>query len=236
MTPPEVTKIEGIKRDIGRKNSVDLRESKQVPAVLYGPNVAENIHFSVSELELEKILAVPQTKLQDITIDGTSYRTLLKKVEFDPITDRPLHADFYVLSDTHRVSLRVPVRLIGTPKGVREGGGRLFQPLRIIRIKVLPERIPAEFTINVTDMEIGDSLHISDLDMDGIIPLDSVQRTIVTIRPPKGETLSAYKKGEEPAAEESEATEGQAPAEDGSEAQAEGGAEAAEGADESSES
>jgi large subunit ribosomal protein L25 len=224
MTPAEVTKIEGFKRDIGRKNSVDLRENKQVPAVLYGPNVAENIHFSVKELELEKILAVPQTKLQDITIDGTSYRTLLKKVEFDPITDRPLHADFYVLSDTHRVTLRVPVRLVGTPKGVREGGGRLFQPLRIIRIKVLPERIPAEFTIDVSEMEIGDTLHISDLDMSGIIPLDSEQRTIVTVRPPKGETMSAYKKGEE--GEEG----GETPTEGGSEAPAEspaeGGAEA----------
>lgn len=227
MTPAEVTKIEGFKRDIGRKNSVDLRENKQVPAVLYGPNVEENIHFSVSELELEKILAVPQTKLQDITIDGTSYRTLLKKVEFDPITDRPLHADFYVLSDTHRVTLRVPVRLVGTPKGVREGGGRLFQPLRIIRIKVLPERIPAEFTIDVSEMEIGDTLHISDLDMSGIIPLDSEQRTIVTVRPPKGETMSAYKKGEE--GEEGEEG-GETPTEGGSEAPAEspaeGGAEA----------
>ena len=220
MTPPEVTKIEGIKRDIGRKNSVELRESKQVPAVLYGPNVAENIHFSVSELELEKILAVPQTKLQDITIDGTSYRTLLKKVDFDPITDRPQHVDFYVLSDNHRVSLRVPVRLVGTPKGVREGGGRLFQPLRIIRIKVLPARIPAEFSIDVSEMEIGDSLHISDLDMDGIIPLDSIQRTIVTIRPPKGETMSAYKKDGEEGEEGEEGAE--TPAEGGSEAPAEG--------------
>lgn len=186
MTPPEVTKIEGIKRELGRKSASDLRASRRVPAVLYGPNVTDNIHFSVEEIALEKILSVPTTKLQDITIDGQNYRTLLKNVEFDPITDKPLHADFYVLSDSHPVSLKVPIRLIGTPRGVLEGGGRMFQPLKIMRIKVLPNKIPADFSLDVSHLIIGDALRVSDVDMDGIIPLDASTRTIVVIKPPKG--------------------------------------------------
>ncbi len=186
MTPPEVTKIEGIKRELGRKSASDLRASRRVPAVLYGPNVTDNIHFSVEEIALEKILSVPTTKLQDITIDGQNYKTLLKNVEFDPITDKPLHADFYVLSDSHPVSLKVPIRLIGTPRGVLEGGGRMFQPLKIMRIKVLPDKIPADFSLNVSHLNIGDVLRVSDVDMDGIIPLDASTRTIVVIKPPKG--------------------------------------------------
>ncbi|RPF79305.1 MAG: 50S ribosomal protein L25 [Rhodothermaceae bacterium TMED105] len=186
MTPPEVTKIEGIKRELGRKSASDLRASRRVPAVLYGPNVTDNIHFSVEEIALEKILSVPTTKLQDITIDGQNYRTLLKNVEFDPITDKPLHADFYVLSDSHPVSLKVPIRLIGTPRGVLEGGGRMFQPLKIMRIKVLPDKIPADFSLDVSHLKIGDALRVSDVDMDGIIPLDASSRTIVVIKPPKG--------------------------------------------------
>lgn len=186
MTPPEVTKIEGIKRELGRKSASDLRASRRVPAVLYGPNVTDNIHFSVEEIALEKILSVPTTKLQDITIDGQNYRTLLKNVEFDPITDKPLHADFYVLSDSHPVSLKVPIRLIGTPRGVLEGGGRMFQPLKIMRIKVLPDKIPADFSLDVSHLKIGDALRVSDVDMDGIIPLDASTRTIVVIKPPKG--------------------------------------------------
>lgn len=186
MTPPEVTKIEGIKRELGRKSASDLRASRRVPAVLYGPNVTDNIHFSVEEIALEKILSVPTTKLQNITIDGQNYRTLLKNVEFDPITDKPLHADFYVLSDSHPVSLKVPIRLIGTPRGVLEGGGRMFQPLKIMRIKVLPDKIPADFSLDVSHLKIGDALRVSDVDMDGIIPLDASTRTIVVIKPPKG--------------------------------------------------
>lgn len=186
MTPPEVTKIEGIKRELGRKSASDLRASRRVPAVLYGPNVTDNIHFSVEEIALEKILSVPTTKLQDITIDGQNYRTLLKNVEFDPITDKPLHADFYVLSESHPVSLKVPIRLIGTPRGVLEGGGRMFQPLKIMRIKVLPNKIPADFSLDVSHLIIGDALRVSDVEMDGIIPLDASTRTIVVIKPPKG--------------------------------------------------
>jgi large subunit ribosomal protein L25 len=200
MTPPEVTKIEGIKRELGRKSASDLRASRRVPAVLYGPNVTDNIHFSVEEIALEKILSVPTTKLQDITIDGQNYRTLLKNVEFDPITDKPLHADFYVLSDSHPVSLKVPIRLIGTPRGVLEGGGRMFQPLKIMRIKVLPDKIPADFSLDVSHLKIGDALRVSDVEMDGIIPLDGTTRTIVVIKPPKGalaDTLASSEEGDE---------------------------------------
>ena len=212
MTPPEVTKLEGIKRELGRKSASELRATRRVPAVLYGPNVTDNIHFSVDEIALEKILSVPTTKLQDITIDGQNYRTLLKNVEFDPITDKPLHADFYVLSDSHPVSLRVPIRLIGTPRGVLEGGGRMFQPLKIMRIKVLPERIPADFSLDVSHLQIGDTMRVSDVEMDGIIPLDATTRTIVVIKPPKGALVDAAAELEE---EEGEAAEGAAEGNEG---------------------
>src|SRR5690554_4411701 len=97
MTQPELYKLEGEKRDLGSKSSDALRENLRIPSVLYGPKIKENVHFSVSEVDLEKILSVSQTKLQELTVDGKVHKTLLKNVEFDPVTDRPLHADFYVL-------------------------------------------------------------------------------------------------------------------------------------------
>ena len=145
MPYPELIKIEGTPRELSKKANKALRTAKRVPAVLYGPEVKENIHFSVDELKLEKILRRAQTKLQELTIDGKVYKTLLKRTEFDPVTDRPIHADFYVLSDNHKVTLRVPIKIVGTSRGVIEGGGRMFQPMKFIRIRVLPEFIPAEF-------------------------------------------------------------------------------------------
>lgn len=186
MAYPELIKIEGTPRELSKKANRALREEKRVPAVLYGPEVEENSHFSVDELELEKILRRAQTKLQELTIDGKVYKTLLKRMEYDPVTDRPIHADFYVLSDNHKVTLRVPVRIKGTARGVVEGGGRMFQPMKFVRIRVLPKYIVSEFEVDITDLNIGNSFHVGDLELEGIIPLDALSRTIATIRPPKG--------------------------------------------------
>lgn len=188
MKQPELYTLAGDKRDPGSKSAIGLRDELKIPAVLYGPKIKENIHFSIDEADLEKILSVSQTKLQKLTIDGKEYETLLKKVDFDPVTDRALHADFYVLDPKTPVKLRVPVRLNGIAKGVREGGGRVLQPLRIVNVKVLPEIIPAMFELDITDLDIGDSLHVSELDMEGIVPLDNLNQTIVTVVQPKSES------------------------------------------------
>jgi large subunit ribosomal protein L25 len=189
MKQPEIYKLEGEKRDLGKKSVAQLRDELKVPAVLYGPKVKENVHFSISEVDIEKILSSPETKLQELTVDGTTHKTLLKNVEFDPVTDRVLHADFYVLDESQRVKLKIPIRLTGTAIGVRDGGGRVFQTMRIVRVKVMPDKIPAEFELDITNLGIGDSLHVSELDMEGIDPLDDPRRTIVTIAPPKSEAL-----------------------------------------------
>lgn len=189
MKQPELYKLNGDKREVGRKSVNELRNELKVPAVLYGPEVEENVHFSILESDIEKILSVSETKLQELTVDGKTYKTLLKNVEFDPVTDRPLHADFYVLDPKTPVKLKVPVRLNGIAKGVRDGGGRIFQTLRIVRVKVLPEKIPAQFELDITNLGIGDSLHVSELDLEGIDPLDDPRRSIVTIAPPKSDSL-----------------------------------------------
>ncbi len=189
MKQPEIYKLEGEKRDLGKRSVAQLRDELKVPAVLYGPKVKENVHFSIKESDIEKILSVTQTKLQELTIDGTTHKTLLKNVEFDPVTDRILHADFYVLDESQPVKLKVPIRLTGTAIGVRDGGGRVFQTMRIVRVKVMPDKIPAEFEMDISELEIGDSLHVNELNMEGINPLDDERRTIVTIAPPKSEEL-----------------------------------------------
>lgn len=207
MAYPELVKIEGSIRETSRKANKGLRKNSKVPAVLYGPEIKENVHFAIDELELERILKRPQTKLQELTVDGKVYKTLLKKVEFDPVNDRPIHADFYVLSPNHKVNLRVPLRLVGVSIGVRERGGRIFQPMHYLRIRVLPEYIPSEFEVDISALDVLQSLHVRDLTLENIVSLDSLDRTIVTIRPPKGasfDELLAEEAAEETATEETE--------------------------------
>lgn len=224
MTTPEVVTLEGKVRETGRKAADALRDAMRVPSVLYGPKVDENVHFSIDELELEKVLSVSKRQIIEISIDGETYETLLKEVEFHPLTDRPVHVDFYVLADDYKVTISVPIHLEGTPEGVTEGGGRIFQPMHILRIRVTPDLIPGVYSVDVSELKIGDSLHVSDLELEGIIPLDDLSRTIVTIRPPKSEELlTSSLITEEPGEEELE--EGEEPVE----GELEEGEEAAEG-------
>lgn len=239
MTTPEVVELKGEKRETGRKAAEALRDSKRVPCVLYGPEMDDNIHFSIDELTLEKsILAVSKRQIIELEIDGTTHKTLLKKAEFHPINDRPVHVDFYALEEDHKVTLSVPIRLTGTPIGVTEGGGRIFQPMHILRIKVLPERIPGDYTVDISELEIGDSLHVRDLELEGITPLDDLSQTIATIRPPKSEALltSSLITEEEPeeVEEGEELAEGEEPIE-GEAAEGEGEAAEGEGEEETTE-
>lgn len=220
MTKPEVVELEGKVRETGGNVADALRDAHRVPSVLYGPEVDENIHFSIDELEFEKILAESKRQILKIKIDGESYDTLLKQVDFHPITDRPTHVDFYALAEGHEVTLSVPIKLEGTPVGVTEGGGRIFQPMHILRIRVTPDMIPGEYTVDVSELKIGDSLHVSDIDLEGVVPLDDLGRTLVTIRPPKSEALlTSALITEEPSEEELE--EGEEALEEGEAAEGE---------------
>lgn len=239
MLKPEVVELNAQYREKGEKTAKALRKQERVPAVLYGPKIDENIHCSVEEIELEKILS--KSRVQKVRLkfeDGTSYDTLLKQTSFHPVTDRPLHTDFYVMDEDRKVTLRVPIRLEGIPVGVTEGG-RTYQPMYIVRIRAYPENIPAEFTLDISGMNISDSYHVSDLQMEGIEAFDDPGRTVVTIRPPKSEALlqSLLETGEEEEEEEElleegEEAEGEESEGEGSEEEGEEG----EGGEESKES
>lgn len=231
MITPEVVELEGKLRETGRKAADALRDAMRVPCVLYGPEMEENIHFSLDELELEKVLAESRRQILELNVDGETYKTLLKEVEFHPLTDRPIHTDFYALAEDHKVTLSVPIKLEGTPVGVTEGGGRIFQPMHILRIRVTPDLIPGAYTVDISELKIGDSLHVRDLELEGIIPLDDLSRTLVTIRPPKSEALlTSSLITEEPS--EAELEEGEEALEEGEAAE---GEEAEEGEEESGE-
>lgn len=222
MTTPEVFELEGKKRDTGSNAAEALRDVHRVPGVLYGPKVDDNVHFSIDELDLEKVLSVSQRQIIKLNIDGETYETLLKDVDFHPLSDRPTHADFYALAEGYEVTLSVPIHLDGTPVGVTEGGGRIFQPMQILRIRVTPDKIPGVYSIDVSNLKIGDSLHVRDLELEGIIPLDDLSRTLVTIRPPKSEelltsSLVTEEVSDEALEEGEELAEGEEPAEEGEE-------------------
>ncbi|MEX2404766.1 MAG: 50S ribosomal protein L25 [Balneolales bacterium] len=218
MLKPTVFKIESPKRPLGKKAVNKLRKESLIPGVIYGPKIKENIHVTVPELELEKILASGTTNIASFKVDKVgNFDTLLKKTEFDPVTDKPIHADFYALDKDTPVTLTIPIRLTGTPAGVVEGG-RMYQPLRMLEVRCDPDKIPAEFTFDISELGVNESLHVSDLVVEGVIPLQDPVRTIAVIRPPKGAVEDTIEAEEEEGFEEAaaegaagEPTEGEGP-------------------------
>lgn len=189
MKKPNIVKLDAAPKQEGRIVNQKLREQKQVPAVVYGPGIEGNVSISVSEIAVEKLLSVSEKEFVQIEIDGKEYLCLLYDVQFHPVTDRPLHVDFYATSPDKAVTITVPLRLQGTPPGITEGG-RLYQPLREIQIKCLPENLPAEFVVNVGKLQIGNTLKVRRIKPKNLEILTEGQRTIVVIRPPKGATVS----------------------------------------------
>lgn len=182
---PGIVKLTAQVREKGAKASEELRGSFSVPAVLYGPTVQENILLAVGEVAVEKILNNPQLQFVELQAGDKTYLSVIKNVDFHPITDRPLHIDFILLDDAHEVGVVVPVKLKGTSKGVTIGG-RLFQSVRQMRIKGLPNDLPSLIEINITEMEIGHTIKVKDLDLGNVKSMEPKSTTIVVVNPPKG--------------------------------------------------
>lgn len=209
MEKPTIVTVEASERPKGKSALKKMRHNKMVPAVTYGPKVDKNLHVYIPELELEKVLQSNKTNIIKLVYEGMEYNTLLQSVDYHPVTDRPIHADLFALEEKTPVIITVPIRLSGTPQGVTEGG-RLYQPLRKIQVQCLPKDIPAEIILDIASLNIGDTIDVEAIEIEGVTPLRASYRTIAVIRPPKGGLAEIL--GLEEEAEEGEEGEG-APAE-----------------------
>lgn len=206
MEKPTTVELTGFNRETGSKAAGKTRAEERVPAVLYGPTVAENVHFAVRLIDIERLLREKSLQFINIKLeDGTTHNCLLKKAEFHPVTDRPIHIDFQVTDDTTPVTVVLPIRLTGSAKGVLEGG-RLYQSVRRIKVKALPAELPSELTIDVSKLGIGQALRVKNLKIGNLTAVIEPERTIVMVRAPKGGKVTAVEE-DEPAAEAGEATE-----------------------------
>ncbi|MGM0739821.1 MAG: 50S ribosomal protein L25 [Bacteroidota bacterium] len=203
MAKPETVTVEATERPKGKSALKNMRNDFLVPAVAYGPKLEGNLHISIPELELEKVLQSNKTILIKLVHEGKEYSTLLQSVQYHPVTDRPLHVDLFALEEQTPVTITIPIRLAGTPKGLAEGG-RLYQPLRRIQVQCLPKDIPSEIVLDISALDIGDTIDVEAIDVEGVSTLRSSYRTIAVIRPPKGGLAEILGLEEEEAEEEGE--------------------------------
>lgn len=172
-------KISGQKREsLGKKDSKKLREQGLVPGVLYGKN--EVIHLTISFSDLRSFVYTPSVYLIDLSVDGTEYKALIQDIQWHPVEEEILHIDFIKVEEGEPVKIGVPVELTGTAKGIK-AGGKIKSNLRKLKVKALAENLPDTIKIDITKLNIGDSIKVEELQRDNLEFLDNKSNLIVGI-------------------------------------------------------
>lgn len=187
--------LEAQPREVGGKQARALRREGQVPCVLYGHHT-EPVHFHLPVLTIARLVHSSETHRVTISVSGEEYDCILKEVNFHPITDDPRHADFQALTAGEALTLTVPIHFEGTPVGQTEGGDTQYV-MHEIEVRCLPKDIPDHISIDISHLSVGDSMHVSDLEMENVTFETSPERTIVTVVPPRLLELEGEEEEEE---------------------------------------
>ena len=226
--------IEGeLRKDVGTSASKALRKASQVPCVLYGGE--KNVNFSANLKQFKKLVYTPEFYKVTIKVGSDQYEAIMKDIQFHPTTEDIVHIDFQELSGK-AVITEIPTKLTGLAQGVKDGG-RQIHKLRKLKVKVLPKDLMEHIELDVSELTLGTSIAVKDLDIPEYEFLNTPGAPIVTVEVQREmkEDREAAAEAEELAAEEAEALEGEegeAPAE-GEEGEAPD--EGAEGAEEKKE-
>ena len=204
--------INGSKREsVGKSASKALRNAGQIPCVLYGGDGP--MHFSAPELAFSKLVYTSNAYTVVIAFnEKETYSAVLQDIQFHPVTDKILHIDFYQLFDDKEIAMDIPVRLVGNSIGVKLGGN-LQRNKRKLRIKALPTNLPDYIEIDITDLNIGDRVYITELENESYTFLHPDNTVVCQVRRARAaivdEVESDEDEDEETEGEESEDSKGE---------------------------
>jgi large subunit ribosomal protein L25 len=177
----ETTKIKASERkDFSKSETRRIRNEGYIPGVYYSKN-NQPIHINVADKAINPLVFTAKTHLISLQLEGhDEYECIIKDVQFDPVTDKLIHFDLLGLTKGEKIILEIPVRLMGTPVGVKEGG-IIQHVMHKIEVECLPRNIPEHIVIDISDLKLGDSIHISDLNYEEIEFTDPKESMIVQV-------------------------------------------------------
>jgi large subunit ribosomal protein L25 len=171
----------------GKGGSRKLRAEGRVPAIVYGHG-REPQALSINTRELERLLdhIAAESTVIDLDIDGKAARTLIREIQRHPFKRQILHVDFQELVAGEKITVNVPIILVGVPDGVRMDGGILDQVMRELEVEVDPSNIPNHIDVDVTKLTIGTSIHVGDITLpEGVVSMDDEEATICVVSAPR---------------------------------------------------
>jgi large subunit ribosomal protein L25 len=175
--------------DAGKGTARKLRAAGEIPAVIYGhARKPQSLKLNAHQFNrmLEKISYT--TTVIELTVDGTMSRTIIRELQRHPVQRNILHVDFQELVAGEKIHVRIPLKFVGTPEGVRTGGGILEEVVRELHISVDPAEIPNHIDVDVSALNVGKSLHVRDLKIPtGVTVMDDAGQTVCLVMIPKEE-------------------------------------------------
>ena len=196
--------------EIGTKYAKGQRKEQLIPAVLYGGD--NNVHLTTTHNEVKAAIYTPNFHLINLDVDGEVSKCIVKDVQFHPVTDAIVHMDFLRLIDGTSVKVDIPIRFKGIAPGVKSGG-KLMKQMNKVSVKTMPDQLIGELFADVSELELGQSVRVRDLECpDSIELLTNDATPIGIVEVPRA--LRSAEAGEEEGADPlAPAAEAEAPAE-----------------------
>jgi len=167
----------------GKGSARQLRLNGRIPGVFYHRSDT-NIPISIDQMELTKILR-SKPPLINLQIEGYEAREcVIREIQRDPVDDTIIHLDLMGIKRGQKLTITVPIRLVGIPAGVKTGGGILQSAMKVFEIECLPKDIPSELQVEVGDLQVGQSRHIRDLSFPAIKLLNDPDELVASVVPP----------------------------------------------------
>ena len=168
------------RKDTSKASRNRLRREGRVPGVFYSRH-SDTIPVDVLEKKIHPLVYTAKAHLISLKIQGQEeLECIIKDIQFDPVTDEIIHFDLLGLTRGEKIQLEVPVQLLGNPIGVKEGG-LLQHILHKLEVECLPRHIPEHIAIEISELTIGDSVHVSDLSVENVILLNSGDAIVVAV-------------------------------------------------------
>jgi large subunit ribosomal protein L25 len=176
-----------VRNDTGKGAARKIRQAGDIPCVIYGHG-REPQSLTINARETERLLQriATSSTVIELALDGKTSKTLIREVQRHPFKKQIMHIDFQELVAGETITVRCPIVFVGTPEGVRIEGGVLDQVMHELYIEVDPSNLPNHIDVDVTNLKMGKSLHVSDLTLpEGVTALDDPSSTVCVVATPK---------------------------------------------------
>jgi large subunit ribosomal protein L25 len=171
--------IEGqLRTEHGKSATRQLRSQELVPGVIYGG--AQEINFAAPAKAFKGLVYTPNFQVAEVTVEGKTYRCILKDLQFDKVTDALIHVDLLELVEDKKVIASIPLKYVGTAVGVK-AGGRLVAKMKSVKVKTYPRFLKEQIEVNIENLEIGENLRVEDVKDENYEILNSPRIPIVSV-------------------------------------------------------